>query len=520
MVFELVSDYSPAGDQPDAIHQLVMGLNAHKRHQVLLGVTGSGKTFTIANVIQQVQRPALVIAHNKTLAAQLCSEFRTYFPNNQVEYFVSYYDYYQPEAYIPSRDIYIEKEAEVNEEIERLRHSATRSLLMSKDVIVVASVSCIYGLGTPQDYMQGVLMLKQGETLSRRTLLQKLERVRYERNDIELKRGRYRVRGDTVDIFPSWDDLLIRIVFFGDEIEQICEVEPVSGHIVSEKREIDIYPATHYVVQDHLERACKDIEQELMVRLKILKKEGKIVEAQRLETRTHYDLEMMREMGYCKGIENYSRHLSKRIEGSPPGVLLDFFSNDFITIIDESHVTVPQIRGMYEGDKSRKSALVAHGFRLPSTLDNRPLTFLEFEDHVQDCIYVSATPGQYELGHTQIMGGNSPDIIEQIIRPTGLIDPQVKIRPSEGQIDDLLTEIHHHIGLGNRILITALTKQLSEDVSEFLQEKGIKVRYLHSDIVALDRLDILRELREGVFDVLVGVNLLREGLDLPEVSLV
>ena len=520
MVFKLESEYTPKGDQPKAIHALVEGLNQNKRHQVLLGVTGSGKTFTIANVIQQVQRPALVLAHNKTLAAQLCAEFRDYFPHNRVEYFVSYYDYYQPEAYIPSRDIYIEKEAEINEEIERLRHSATRSLLMGNDVIVVASVSCIYGLGTPKDYMKGVLMLKKGEQLSRRSLLQSLEKVQYDRNDTELKRGRYRVKGDTVDIFPSWDDLLIRVVFFGDEIEQISEVEPISGKIMSEKTEIDIYPATHYVVQDHLKNAIKKIKHELANRLNVLKNDGKLVEAHRLEQRTQYDMEMMREMGYCKGIENYSRLLSDREPGSPPGVLIDFFPDDFITIIDESHVTIPQVRGMYEGDKSRKTALVNHGFRLPSALDNRPLTFSEFEDHIKSCIYVSATPGPYELGHTQILGGESPDIVEQIIRPTGLIDPEVVVRSSEGQIDDLLVEIHRHIDMGNRVLITALTKRLSEDICAFLEEKGVKIRYLHSDIVVLERLDILRDLRKGVFDVLVGVNLLREGLDLPEVSLV
>lgn len=532
MSFELVSEYQPAGDQPAAIQTLTSGLRSGKPFQVLLGVTGSGKTFTIANAIAQVNRPVLVLAHNKTLAAQLCAEFREFFPNNAVEYFISYYDYYQPEAYIPSRDIYIEKEADINEEIERLRHSATRSLLMRRDVIIVASVSCIYGLGLPEDYIRGVIFLRVGDVVSRRDLLLKLERVQYERNDVELKRGRYRVKGDVIDIFPSWEENLVRLEFFGEELERIFVVHPVSGEVLSEKTEIDIYPATHYVVHGDLNFALGNIRAEMEEQVAKFTKEDKLLEARRLEQRTRYDIEMMAEMGYCKGIENYSRHLSGRGAGDPPGVLLDFFPDDFITVIDESHVTIPQVRGMFNGDRARKQALVEYGFRLPSAMDNRPLRFEEFEKKIGQTICVSATPGDYELQRCkkpdaqlrQVGGAPSIwqgyDVVEQIIRPTGLLDPDVILRKTAQQVDDLLTEIQARIAVGERTLITTLTKQMSEDLTDFLAEKGVKVRYLHSEIDALERIDILHDLRVGRFDVLVGVNLLREGLDLPEVSLV
>ncbi len=511
MTFELVSEFAPAGDQPKAINSLVDGLNSGKTGQVLLGVTGSGKTFTIANVIEQVQRPTLVIAHNKTLAAQLCSEFREFFPNNAVEYFVSYYDYYQPEAYVPHRDVYIEKEADINEEIERLRHRATHALLTRRDTIIVASVSCIYGLGMPEDYLAGVIFLKVGQTVARKRLLLDLHKIQYERNDVELKRGRYRVKGDVIDIYPSWEEVLLRLEFFGDTLEKIKIVHPVSGKILEELPGFDLFPATHYVVNQSLDRATHDIEVELLQRLEELEKEGKLLEARRLEQRTRYDLEMMREMGYCKGIENYSRHISNRAAGDPGGVLLDFFPKDFLTIIDESHATIPQIRGMYAGDQSRKQVLIDYGFRLPSSKDNRPLTFQEFEARVGQSIYVSATPSEYERPF---------DVIEQIIRPTGLVDPEVDMKPTANQIDDLLMEINARIANKERVLVTTLTKQMAEDLCQFLEKKGIKVRYLHSDIKALDRIDILHDLRAGKFDVLIGVNLLREGLDLPEVSLV
>ncbi len=571
MAFELISDFSPSGDQPQAIGKLVEGLNGGKPHQVLLGVTGSGKTFTIANAIQEVQRPALVIAHNKTLAAQLCAEFRAFFPNNVVEYFISYYDYYQPEAYIASRDVYIEKEADINQEIERLRHSATRALLTRRDVIIVASVSCIYGLGSPEEYLRGAIQLDVGKSYPRRKLLLDLEAIQYERNDIELIRGRYRVKGDAIDIFPAWSEHLVRLEFFGDELERVSDVHPVSGEVIRWFQDALLFPATHYVVGDALDRPLKAIRAELEDRVLELKAAGKLVEAQRLEQRTRYDLEMMAEMGACKGIENYSRHLDGRAPGEPPSVLLDFFPKDFVTIVDESHVTIPQIRGMYAGDRSRKTVLVAHGFRLPSAMDNRPLKFEEFEGRIGQCIHVSATPGGYELekvrwsasgsdcpsegssepaslplvrpsegqsGDKQTRGGvgssggdvvvgdgggavwSGFDIVEQIIRPTGLLDPRVEIRSTEGQIDHLMDEIQVCLGRNERVLVTTLTKKMSEELTDFLDRNGVKVRYLHSEIDALTRVDILRSLRLGEFDVLVGVNLLREGLDLPEVSLV
>ncbi|MBT5856327.1 excinuclease ABC subunit UvrB [bacterium] len=546
-MFDLVSDFKPAGDQPKAIQQLTDRLNEGDQSQILLGVTGSGKTFTVANVIANVNRPTLILAHNKTLAAQLCAEFREFFPNNSVEYFISYYDYYQPEAYVASRDLYIEKEAQVNDEIERLRHRATRSLLTRRDVIIVASVSCIYGLGTPEDYKQGVVKLKCGQTLSRRKFLEGLEKVQYERNDIEFKRGRYRVRGDVVDVFPSWEEHLVRVEFFGDEIERIMAIHPITGEILKVYEEFDVYPATHYVVQEGIGEAIEAIREEGETRVKELTDAGQVVEADRLEKRTKYDLEMMRELGYCKGIENYSRHLSGKAAGEAPGVLIDFFPDDFLLVVDESHVSIPQVKGMYKGDQARKGALVDHGFRLPSALDNRPLQFSEFEEKVPQCIYVSATPGPYEMEKIGLDVTPNPDgtqvkiskilkdaerdgkdeskladqgLVQQIIRPTGLVDPEILIKPTKGQIDDILIQVNERIERGERVLITTLTKLMSEDLTDFLEEKGVKVRYLHSDIVTLERVDILHDLRLGKFDVLVGVNLLREGLDLPEVSLV
>ena len=528
--FKLVSSFEPAGDQPQAIDSLVNGCNQQKKDQILLGVTGSGKTFTIAKVIEQIQKPTLVIAHNKTLAAQLCSEFQAFFPNNAVEYFVSYYDYYQPEAYLPARDMYIEKEVDINEEIERLRHHATRSLLTRKDVIIVASVSCIYGLGSPENYIKNVINLEQGKTVSRTKLLRDLEKIQYERNDIELKKGRYRVKGETIDIFPSWENTLIRLDFFGDELEHIYRIHPVSLEVFCEEKEIDIYPATHYVVNDNFGIALDTIREEADQRLKELEAQDKILEAYRLKTKINYDLEMMTEIGFCKGIENYSRHLENRVAGTPPQVLLDFLGDDFLTVIDESHVTVPQIKGMYKGDQARKTVLVDYGFRLPSAMDNRPLKFAEFEQKVKRCIYVSATPGIYELDKCKLSTAkpdskNSSmwsdyDITEQIIRPTWLVDPEIIVRETKYQIDDLLKEIKERVECKERVFITTLTKRMSEDLTSFLEEKEIKVRYLHSEIDTLDRIDILHDLRLGKFDVLVGVNLLREGLDIPEVSLV
>ncbi len=515
MSFNLKCTYSPNGDQPKAIDELVNGIVSRRKHQTLLGVTGSGKTFTIANVIQAVQKPTLVIAHNKTLAAQLYSEFKEFFPDNAVEYFVSYYDYYQPEAYVPSSDTYIEKDASINDEIEKLRHSATAALFERRDVIVVASVSCIYGLGSPDEYRDMVLSLRKGSIYDRDQILRKLVEIQYDRNDINFTRGTFRVRGDVVEIFPaSYSEKAIRVELFGDEIERILEVDTLTGEILGERKHISIFPNTHYITaKDKLALACENIEGELEQQLAYLKSRDKLLEAQRLGQRTHYDLEMLREMGFCNGIENYSRHLTFRQPGDQPYTLMDFFPKDFLVVVDESHVTLPQVRGMYEGDKSRKTTLVEHGFRLPSALDNRPLRFAEFEKMVNQAVYVSATPGPYELDHC-------PQMVEQIIRPTGLVDPVIEVRPIKGQIDDLLGEIRARIEKQERVLVTTLTKKMAEDLTDYLKELDVKVRYLHSDIKTLERMEIIRDLRLGVFDVLVGINLLREGLDLPEVSLV
>ncbi|WP_042462969.1 excinuclease ABC subunit UvrB [Neobacillus dielmonensis] len=513
--FELVSKYSPQGDQPEAIRQLVEGVKNNKRYQTLLGATGTGKTFTISNVIKEVNKPTLVIAHNKTLAGQLYSEFKEFFPNNAVEYFVSYYDYYQPEAYVPQTDTFIEKDASINDEIDKLRHSATSSLFERKDVIIIASVSCIYGLGSPEEYREMVLSLRTGMEVERNQLLRKLVDIQYERNDIDFKRGTFRVRGDVVEIFPvSRDEHCIRVEFFGDEIDRIREVDALTGEIMGEREHVAIFPASHFVTREEkMRKAIENIEQELEVRLAELKAQDKLLEAQRLEQRTRYDLEMMREMGFCSGIENYSRHLTLRPAGSTPYTLLDFFPEDFLLVIDESHVTLPQVRGMFNGDRARKQVLVDHGFRLPSAMDNRPLMFDEFEKHIHNAIFVSATPGPFELEHT-------PEMVEQIIRPTGLLDPIIEVRPIEGQIDDLIGEIQDRVNKNERVLVTTLTKKMSEDLTDYLKEIGIKVQYLHSEVKTLERIEIIRELRLGKYDVLVGINLLREGLDIPEVSLV
>jgi excinuclease ABC subunit B len=516
--FKLVSDFIPSGDQPAAITTLTDRLFSKHKHQTLMGVTGSGKTFTMAHIIAALNRPTLILAHNKTLAAQLCAEFRTFFPDNAVEYFVSYYDYYRPEAYIPSRDVYIEKEADINAEIERLRHRATRSLFIRRDVIIVASVSCIYGLGMPEDYYKAVISFTVGNDYPRAALLTALDKVQYERNDYDLSQGKYRIKGDTIDLFPSWDEHILRLEFFGDTLDRLSLIHPLNQTPIKEMNSFDLFPATHYVVHEYQDQAFVQIKQELSERLSYLEKQGKPFEATRLKARTNYDLEMMAEMGYCKGIENYSRHLSGRTAGAPPGVLLDFFPDDFITFIDESHVTLPQIKGMYNGDQSRKQSLVDYGFRLPSAKDNRPLTFDEFITRIGPVLYVSATPGPFELEHSTQEGENN--IIEQIIRPTGLVDPQVVIKPTCGQVDDLYCEITARIDKNERVLIITLTKKLSEELSDFFEKKQIKSVYLHSDIKALDRIDILHDLRIGKYDVLIGVNLLREGLDLPEVSLV
>jgi excinuclease ABC subunit B len=513
--FELVSKYKPSGDQPQAIAKLVQGIKDGKKHQTLLGATGTGKTFTISNVIKEVNKPTLVIAHNKTLAGQLYSEFKEFFPNNAVEYFVSYYDYYQPEAYVPQTDTYIEKDASINDEIDKLRHSATSALFERRDVIIVASVSCIYGLGSPEEYRDLVVSLRVGMELERDHLLRKLVDIQYVRNDIDFQRGTFRVRGDVVEIFPaSRDEHCIRVEFFGDEIDRIREVDALTGEIIGEREHAAIFPASHFVTREEKMRlAIQSIEQELEERLKELREQGKLLEAQRLEQRTRYDLEMMREMGFCSGIENYSRHLTLRPPGSTPYTLLDYFPDDFLIVIDESHVTLPQIRGMYNGDRARKEVLVEHGFRLPSALDNRPLKFEEFEKHINQIIYVSATPGPYELEHC-------PEVVEQIIRPTGLLDPTIDVRPIEGQIDDLISEIQTRVERNERVLVTTLTKKMAEDLTDYLKEIGIKVTYMHSEIKTLERIEIIRELRLGKYDVLVGINLLREGLDIPEVSLV
>ncbi|EUJ28315.1 excinuclease ABC subunit B [Listeria grayi FSL F6-1183] len=513
--FELVSKYSPQGDQPKAIEKLVAGLNKGIKHQTLLGATGTGKTFTVSNVIQEVNKPTLVMAHNKTLAGQLYSEFKEFFPNNAVEYFVSYYDYYQPEAYVPQSDTYIEKDASINDEIDKLRHSATASLFERRDVIIIASVSCIYGLGSPEEYGAMLVSLRTGMEIGRDQLLRKLVDIQYDRNDIDFQRGRFRVRGDVVEIFPaSRDEHCIRVEFFGDEIERIREVDALTGEIIGDREHVSIFPASHFVTRrDILEKAMVNIKTELKDRLKELRDNDKLLEAQRLEQRTNYDLEMMEEMGYCSGIENYSRHLALRAPGSTPYTLLDYFPDDFQMVIDESHVTMPQIRAMYNGDQARKQVLIDHGFRLPSALDNRPLKFEEFEKHVNQIMYVSATPGPYELE-------KNPDVIEQIIRPTGLLDPVIEVRPIPGQIDDLMDEIAERVTKNERVLITTLTKKMSEDLTDYLKEAGVKVQYLHSEVKTLERIEIIRDLRLGVYDVLVGINLLREGIDLPEVSLV
>ncbi|PHD48606.1 excinuclease ABC subunit B [Bacillus toyonensis] len=513
--FEIISAYSPQGDQPVAIEKLVEGLNSGKKKQVLLGATGTGKTFTISNVIKEVQKPTLVMAHNKTLAGQLYSELKDFFPNNAVEYFVSYYDYYQPEAYVPQTDTFIEKDAQINDEIDKLRHSATSALFERDDVIIVASVSCIYGLGSPEEYRELVVSLRVGMEKDRNQLLRELVDVQYGRNDIDFKRGTFRVRGDVVEIFPaSLDEHCIRIEFFGDEIDRIREVNALTGEVLAERDHVAIFPASHFVTREEkMKVAIENIEKELEERLKELNDNGKLLEAQRIEQRTRYDLEMMREMGFCSGIENYSRHLTLRPAGATPYTLLDYFPKDFLIVMDESHVSVPQVRAMYNGDQARKQVLVDHGFRLPSALDNRPLTFDEFEEKTNQVIYVSATPGPYELEQ-------SPGVIEQIIRPTGLLDPPIDIRPIEGQIDDLLGEIQDRIAKNERVLITTLTKKMSEDLTDYLKDVGIKVNYLHSEIKTLERIEIIRDLRLGKFDVLVGINLLREGLDIPEVSLV
>ena len=513
--FELVSPYQPSGDQPEAIKELVDGLNLGRRAQTLLGATGTGKTFTVANVIQQVNKPTLVIAHNKTLAGQLYGELKEFFPNNAVEYFVSYYDYYQPEAYVPSSDTYIEKESSVNDEIDKLRHSATSSLLERRDVIVVASVSCIYGLVNPLDYKEHTLSLRQGMEMERNELLRRLVEMQFERNDIDFRRGSFRVRGDVVEIFlASRDNEAIRVEFFGDEIDRIREVDVLTGEIKNDVEHFPIFPATHFVANEEKTLHAVDmIRAELKDRLKVLREENKLLEAQRLEQRTNYDMEMLMEMGYCNGIENYSRHMDGRAPGEPPYTLLDFFPDDYLTVIDESHITMSQIRGMYNGDRSRKEQLVAYGFRLPSTLDNRPLMLKEFEERVNQILYISATPGPYEYEQ-------SPYVSQQIIRPTGLLDPIVEVRPIKGQIDDLISEINLRVERNERVFITTLTKKMSEDLTDYLKEVGIKVNYLHSEIKTMERAEIIRKLRLGEFDVLIGINLLREGLDVPEVSLV
>lgn len=515
--FDLVSEYEPSGDQPEAIRRIVEQVEAGDKAQVLLGGTGTGKTFTMANVIAQTNRPTLVLAHNKTLAGQLYGELKEFFPNNAVEYFVSYYDYYQPEAYVPSSDSYIEKSASVNDEIDKLRHSATSSILERRDTIVVASVSCIYGLVNPVEYRDHVISIRQGQTLSRDAFMRRLVENQYERNDIDFQRGTFRVRGDIVDVFlSSHDSSSIRVEFFGDEIDRIREVDALTGEVHSEVEHFPIYPATHFVVDhEQVEKSVKSIEAELEDRLKELNDEGKLLEAQRLEQRTRYDIEMLLEMGYCNGIENYSRHMDGRKPGEAPYTLLDFFPEDFLLMVDESHMTMPQVRGMYNGDKARKQVLIDHGFRLPSALDNRPLKLEEFEGKLNQTLFVSATPADYEVEKA-----GEDDIVEQIIRPTGLLDPTVEVRPIEGQIDDIISEINDRIEREERVFITTLTKRMAEDLTDYLEEVGIKVKYLHSDIKTLERTEIIRDLRLGVFDVLIGINLLREGIDVPEVSLV
>ena len=511
---QVVSEFQPTGDQPQAIAQLVQGVQDGMREQVLLGVTGSGKTFTMAKVVEQVQKPALILAHNKTLAAQLYAEMREFLPNNAVEYFVSYYDYYQPEAYVPRTDTYIEKEMEINQEIDRLRLAATSALLSRRDVVIVASVSCIYGLGSPQDYGRVVLRLTVGEMVRRNNILRHLVEIYYDRNDNILQRGRFRVRGDVLEIQPAEKETAYRLSLWGDEIERITEINPLTGEVLADHHQVDIYPAKHFVTPaDRMEIAIQDIQKELDDQVALFESQGKLLEAQRIRQRTNYDIEMLREVGYCNGIENYSRPLAGRPAGSTPWTLLDYFPPDWLLIVDESHMTLPQVRGMYNGDRARKEVLVNYGFRLPSALDNRPLTFEEFDDHITQAVYVSATPAIYEREH-------AGQIVEQVIRPTGLLDPVVEVRPTEGQIDDLVKEIRQRTIKGQRVLVTTLTKRMAEDLTEYLAELNIKVHYLHSDIHTIERVEILRDLRMGVYDVVVGINLLREGLDLPEVSLV
>jgi len=512
--FDLVADFKMTGDQPAAVSRLASGLNEGIDRQSLLGVTGSGKTFTMANIIQEVQRPTLVMAHNKTLAAQLASEFKEFFPHNAVEYFVSYYDYYQPEAYVPQSDTYIEKDSSVNEELDKLRLSATAALLTRRDVLIVASVSCIYGLGDPEDYFHFVARLKLGDIRNRSQLVRQLVDMQYERNDMDLARGKFRVRGDTLELVPAYEDAAVRIQFFGDEVERMSQIDPLTGELLGDLQELMIFPANHFVTpKEKMDLAIEDIKLELEERLKLLRSNGKILEAARLESRTHYDLEMMQEAGFCSGIENYSRHLSRRAEGSAPWTLLDYFPKDYLIFVDESHMTLPQVRGMYLGDMSRKKTLVEFGFRLPSALDNRPLNFEEYDARINQVVYVSATPGPYEMK-------NSSVIVEQVIRPTGLLDPTVEVKPTAGQIDDLLLQIKIRVERKDRCLVTTLTKRMAEELADYLSEMGIRNAYLHSDIQTLDRIEILRDLRLGVYDVIVGINLLREGLDLPEVSMV
>ncbi|HCN57299.1 MAG TPA: excinuclease ABC subunit B [Exiguobacterium sp.] len=515
MDFELVSPFEPGGDQPVAIEKLIAGVKNGERHQTLLGATGTGKTFTVSNVIKEIKKPTLVLAHNKTLAGQLYSEFKEFFPNNAVEYFVSFYDYYQPEAYVPSTDTFIEKDSSINDEIDKLRHSATSALFEREDVLIVASVSCIYGLGNPEEYNNHVLSLRVGNEMGRNEMLRRLIDIQYERNDIDFQRGRFRVRGDVVEIFPaSRDEQCVRVEFFGDEIERIRDMDPLTGEIIADREHISIFPASHFVTGDtRLQKAITNIEAELETQLAKMREDGMLLEAQRLEQRTNYDLEMMREMGYCSGIENYSRHLNLMPPGSTPYTLIDYFPKDFLLVADESHVTLPQIRGMYNGDQARKQVLVDHGFRLPSAKDNRPLRFEEFEEKVSQAIYISATPGPYEIEHTK-------EMVEQIIRPTGLVDPTIEIHPITGQIDYLMDNIRERVAKNERVLVTTLTKKMSEDLTDYLKEHGVKVNYMHSEIKTLERIEIIRDLRLGKYDVLVGINLLREGLDIPEVSLV
>ena len=512
--FKIASDFEPTGDQPQAVDRLVADLDSGMRNVTLMGVTGSGKTFTMACVAERLQRPTLVIAHNKTLAAQLATEFKQFFPGNAVEYFVSYYDYYQPEAYVPRTDTYIEKDADVNEELDKLRHAATRALLTRRDVLIVASVSCIFGLGSPDEYQSFVAYIRKGERRSRNRLVRQLVDMQYERNDFDFARGRFRIRGDTLEILPAYEEVGVRIEFWGDEVERIVQLDPLTGELLAERQDIEIYPAKHFVTsEEKMQMALKDIEAELQVRLDELNTQGKLLEAQRLDSRTRYDMEMLRETGYCAGVENYSRHLAQREAGSSPYTLLDYFPEDYLLFVDESHITLPQVKGMYYGDRSRKEVLVEYGFRLPSALDNRPLSFSEFEERINQVMFASATPSSYEYE-------NSQDIVEQVIRPTGLTDPVVEVRKTEGQIDDLLFRIRERVGRGERCLVTTLTKRMAEELADYLIETGIKTHYLHSEIDTLERSEILRDLRLGIYDVVVGINLLREGLDLPEVSLV